>query len=136
MPWIKFARTHDDYSFAKLKHELAHPMATPSSSRLSTTTLSPGRPCHPPIPPGSIHPVAASMDSSRKLDVDNDLSNVENVTNTRLWLPSDVPPLVRSVVAGPELIKAELELLVAELHDCLVGIRKYQCALMITRRAY
>jgi hypothetical protein len=58
------------------------------------------------------------------------------LANTRLWLPSDIPPSVRDVVAGPALVRAELELLVAELHDCLVGIRKYRRALMITRRAY
>jgi hypothetical protein len=147
MPWIKFARTHDDYSFAKLKYDLAHPMPTPSSPRSSIADLHPGLQLQPFIPPGlhhtnshsvseASHVVVAGMDPSRKLDVDNDLSNVENVSNTRLWLPSDIPTSVRDIVAGPALVKAELELLVAELHDCLVGIRKYRRALMITRRAY
>jgi hypothetical protein len=85
---------------------------------------------------GTSHAIPAGMDPPRVLDIDNDLSNVENVANTRLWLPSDIPPSVRDVVAGPALVRAELELLVAELHDCLVGIRKYRRALMITRRAY
>jgi hypothetical protein len=178
MPWIKFARTNDDYSFAKLKYELAHvtttSFTTPSNHHPPTTlhpTLSRDPTASSSIFPDCSHgsaPPAASLnglfdstlgtpspfvpstlsytgsspvaptnsDTLREVDIDNDLSNVENVTNTRLWLPSDIPASVQGVVASPAIVKAELDLLIAELHDCLVGIRKYRRALMITRRAY
>jgi hypothetical protein len=166
MPWIKHARTHDDYTFATLKYELAHAKTTPLTTTSNPCSLTHLHPAFPkePTPSGSTFPDRAlgsvapasglggllrshgftgssladpvNRDAPREVDIDNDLSNVENVTNTRLWLPSDIPPSVRSVVAGPAIIKAELELLIAELHDCLVGIRKYRRALMITRRAY
>jgi hypothetical protein len=126
MPWVKYARTHDDYTFAKLKYELAHPGTTSSAPRNPSTRDFTGSSLAEPV----------SLTTPRIVDINNDLSNVENVANTRLWLPSDIPPAVRSFVAGPAIVKAELELLIAELHDCLVGIRKYRRALMITRRAY
>jgi hypothetical protein len=66
----------------------------------------------------------------------NDLTDVTNVTNMRLWLPSDIPATLRAVVATPALVRAELDLLVAELHDRLVTIRKLRRALMVLRRVY
>jgi hypothetical protein len=66
----------------------------------------------------------------------NDLTDVTNVTNMRLWLPSDIPATLRAVVATPALVRAELDLLVAELHDRLVTIRKLWCALMVLHRVY
>jgi hypothetical protein len=57
------------------------------------------------------------------------------VTTITLWLPSDLPDRVRPGVATEALIKTELALLLAELHDCLVTIRKYRRALAVTRKS-
>jgi hypothetical protein len=93
MPWIKFARTHDDYSFAKLKYDLAHPISTSSSPHMLVIPIHPQPTDQPLISPsphhmnnisasGTSHAIPAGMDPPRVLDIDNDLSNVENVANT------------------------------------------------------
>jgi hypothetical protein len=75
---------------------------------------------HQPHPPDTQHSVGSGTD---------DLADVDNVTSIRLWLPSDLPASVRHIIAPPEVISAENDLLLAQLHDSLVAIRKMRQAL-------
>jgi hypothetical protein len=43
-----------------------------------------------------------------------------------LWLPSDIPSHVRPQVCSMSVIDAELKLLLADLHDALVNVRRYR----------
>jgi hypothetical protein len=78
--------------------------------------------------------------------------DVENIENVRLWLPSDIPVNARHKVSPPVLpqiaetdefqvcsemaIRAELSLMLAELHDNLVSVRKYRRAYCILAQHY
>jgi hypothetical protein len=109
MPHLKWARCHDDFTF----RVLLAPANASTNMNVEATSAA------PPI----------STTSSRN----NDISDVDNIAEVRLWLPSDLPVNVRHLVASPEIIATEHELLIAEMHDCLVAIRKYRRALSVIR---
>jgi hypothetical protein len=56
----------------------------------------------------------------------NDVMDVDHIETVKLWMPSDIPTTIRHLVASIELISAEMELLQAELHDCLVSVRRFR----------
>jgi hypothetical protein len=133
MPHVAWARAHDDFTFAGLRLRLGisssnNPSATSTRTSASDTHLSTtsGNAIEGPVSPAPHH----------KSTTTNNLSNVDEVTNMKLWLPSDIPEDVRSQVVTPILFQAELSLLTADLHDCLVMIRRYRRALVITRKTY
>jgi hypothetical protein len=78
---------------------------------------------------------SAQPSTSRSSPAINDLTDVDNVVSMKLWLPSDFPAELRARAMSPTLIYAEHELLQAELHDCLVTVRKYRRALVIIRKS-
>jgi hypothetical protein len=97
MPHIKYARATDDFSFA-----IIH--GTPPPGSITPFTPAP--------PAGASQPVAAVLPSpavpsnkpaSKTVNLSNDLMDVENIENVRLWLPSDVPGHVRNKVSPPVL---------------------------------
>jgi hypothetical protein len=109
MPHLKWARCHDDFTFRVL---LAPANASTNTNTEVTSAATP-----------------ISTTSTRN----NDISDVDNIAEVRLWLPSNLPVNVRHLVASPEIIATEHELLEAEMHDCLVAIRKYRWALSVIR---
>jgi hypothetical protein len=68
-------------------------------------------------------------------DPTDDLSDLNNIENFRLWMPSDIPSDVRMKICSSAALDAEFALLVADLHDSLVNVRKYR-ALWAAVRSY
>lgn len=116
MTHIQWARTNNDFTFNTLKSayksKSGSSSAIPQLSDTSTTAPLP----HQPVSPNY------------------SLGDVENIASVKLWLPSDVPSIVRHLVASAELIAAERALLLADLHNCLVAIRKHCQALSAISR--
>jgi hypothetical protein len=69
-------------------------------------------------------------------DATNDVLDVEQAERIHLWLPSNIPYKVRCKVCSKEAIAAELRLVIAELHDALIGIRKFRRLWSATRSFY
>jgi hypothetical protein len=132
MPHIAFARAQDDFSFAGLRRHRSTPSDGESFPGSTSTIPTVGN----SLPNGSVTNESAPSAPPHKPVTTNNLSDIDEVTNMKIWLPLDIPSDVRSHVATPVLIQAELSLLTAELHDCLVMIRRYRRALVITRKTY
>ena len=111
MPHISWARDHNDFSFTLIGGCKFPPQTIPSYS----------------LP--SAGPQKASLSHVHS----NNLTDIEHAEYINLWLPSDVPAAIRHLVVPAEGLIAELELLVATLHDCLVAIRKWQRAYLVVR---
>jgi hypothetical protein len=111
MPHIQSAQANDDFTFESLKS--THEFTSQSQST------------EPTVP----NPVVTTTSPSPPVSPTYNIGDVENVANIKLWLPSDIPILVRHLVATAELVAAERELLLADLHNCLVAIHKHRRAL-------
>jgi hypothetical protein len=82
---------------------------------------------------GYVSPITTGFCAVVGDHANNDLMDVEHVELVNLWLPSDVPNEVRHLVVIQELIVAEFEVLQADLHDCLVSVRRYRRLYIIVR---
>jgi hypothetical protein len=70
------------------------------------------------------------------LDATNDVLDVEQAEHIHLWLPSNIPYKVQCKVCSKQAIAAELCLVIAKLHNTLIGICKFRCLWSATRLFY
>jgi hypothetical protein len=151
MPHIKWARSHNDFTFITI-HGIppagnlvyiagAGLMEHPSTTGPTTTAAARQSASSISALGGATTADAPAERSSKKRkrrgpkkkrsrttadDPTNNLMAVERAEDIRLWLPSDLPAFVLDRVCSPAAVQAELAVLQAELQDTLVSIRKYR----------
>jgi hypothetical protein len=116
MPHIKWARHHDDFLFAVIHGSpLLGSITSVQASQASAsfTVIHVSEP--PSVPPLARHKT-------------NDISAVDWAEDIRLWLPSEIPNSVRTLVCSAAAASIEFDLLQAEVHDCLVNVRRFRRA--------
>jgi hypothetical protein len=122
MPHIKWARANDDFTF-----EVIHgspPLGSLTSLQAVHTSAAYSNPIRvspkPTVPPLS-------------KNTTNDLSAVDCAEHIKLWLPSELPTAIRHLVCSGAAVSIELDLLLAEVHDCVAAIRKQRRAHNVIR---
>jgi hypothetical protein len=115
MPHIAWARDANDFTFASITSSIHAP---------ATTSLTQSAP-HTKLVSNTIAPAQH-----------NDLTDSANAELIKLWLPSDVPSVARPFVATAEVIEADLQYLLAEMHDCLIAIRRYRRVHLVVRTTF
>jgi hypothetical protein len=121
MPHIKWARHHDDFSFTAIHGSppLGSITLVQASHVLTSSTV-----IHV-SEPLSVPPLARHKT--------NDISAVDRAEEIRLWLPSEIPNSVRHLVCSAAAASIEFDLLQAEVHDCLVNVRRFRRAHNVIR---
>jgi hypothetical protein len=121
MPHIKWARHNDDFSFAVIH-------GSPPLGSLSSVQAS-----HTSAPFTVIHLSQPRSVPPPSKNETNDLSAVDRAEDIRIWLPSEIPYSVRHLVCSSAASSIEFDLLQAEVHDCLVNVRRFRRAHNVIR---
>jgi hypothetical protein len=133
MPHIKWARAHDNFLFAILHGGPPNgSLLYMGTTKRVTSSLSIGVTITAQVPTQSNDPPPKKRPGGST----NNLMDISNAENIKLWLPSNVPFAVRHLVCSERAATTEATLLKTDIHDSLVAVRKYRRAFAVIRSHY